>query len=534
MLIYLPALILLVAAVALLVLHWTRPGFGFSWLLAVVSVQATWFLLVFLRFRLTLRTTVSIWNPEELFPLAPSLILDRYSWPYAFALVTLAVAVMYTTTAREKFRADTVAWAGALGTTGLGLVAVLSANPVTMVLAWTALDLLELGVQLVYIRDVELQRRAVTAFAARVIGSFVMVLAMVASRSQGEVMGLEKVNPVVGLLVLLSAGLRLGVLPLHLPFARDLPVRRGLGLMLRMVMAASSLVVLARLQGAVVLESSIPYLLALTVLAALVGSILWVASQDELSGRPYWVITLAALAIACVIKGNASASISWGITLLLGGGMIFLYTARETWTHLFPGMMVLLMMGLPYTPTADGYRGLFSGPFSAVDVFFILSIVLLAIGYLRHSLRPGDSLKSMERWVLVTYPLGLLLITATQIVEGIWGWPTSQSMGVWWASAVAVVLSAGAVVWGWRNRALVNPEASPEGEWLGVFTRPAERAASILRLDWLYGLLERLGNLVGWVIARLTNMLEGDGGVLWALVLLALLVLSLQSGGNPR
>ncbi|MEN6409456.1 MAG: hypothetical protein ABFD44_07085 [Anaerolineaceae bacterium] len=39
--------------------------------------------------------------------------------------------------------------------------------------------------------------------------------------------------------------------------------------------------------------------------------------------------------------------------------------------------------------------------------------------------------------------------------------------------------------------------------------------------------------LVGWAITRLTKMLEGDGGVVWALVLLALLILSLQSGGNP-
>lgn len=533
MLIYLPVLILIIAAVTLLVLYWTRPSFGFTWLVGVIAVQSAWFLLLFLRFKLTLRSILSIWTPVELFPLSPALILDRYSWPYAFALVTLAAAVIYSATAREKYRGDTIAWAGSLGITGLGVMAVMAANPVTVVMVWTALDILDLAVLLSYIREGGMQRRAVIAFAARMLGSFVLILAMIASRSQGEVMGLEKVNPIVGLLVLVSAGLRLGVLPLHLPFDRELPVRRGLGVMLRMTLVASSLVILARLQGAVVLQSSIPYLLTFTVLAALVGSILWATSPDELNGRPYWVITMAALAVACVVNGNATASISWGIALLLGGGMIFLYTARDPWTRIFPAAVLLMLLGLPYTPTADGYRGVFSGSFSVASLFYILSIVLLMAGFLRHMLRPGDLLKSMERWVLVTYPLGLLLMLAVQIVEGIWGWPTSRSMGVWWASAAVGVIFTGLAVLGWRNRALFDLEGSPEGQWMGVLIRPAERAASILRLDWLYGWLERFQELVGWIITRLTIVLEGDGGVLWTLVLLALLLSALQSGGKP-
>jgi hypothetical protein len=47
--------------------------------------------------------------------------------------------------------------------------------------------------------------------------------------------------------LLLAAGLRLGVLPLHLPYASEAAIRRGFGSALRLISAGSSLILLARI-----------------------------------------------------------------------------------------------------------------------------------------------------------------------------------------------------------------------------------------------------------------------------------------------
>jgi hypothetical protein len=55
--------------------------------------------------------------------------------------------------------------------------------------------------------------------------------------------------------------------------------------------------------------------------------------------------------------------------------------------------------------------------------------------------------------------------------------------------------------------------------------------SDLLHLDWLYRSIWFIFGLLGRLISVATAMLEGDGGVLWALLLLALLVSLVGRGG---
>jgi hypothetical protein len=57
--------------------------------------------------------------------------------------------------------------------------------------------------------------------------------------------------------------------------------------------------------------------------------------------------------------------------------------------------------------------------------------------------------------------------------------------------------------------------------------------AAFFGLGWLYGALSWIYRVVQSVIQLLTAVLEGDGGFLWSLVLLALLVSIFISRGQP-
>ena len=61
------------------------------------------------------------------------------------------------------------------------------------------------------------------------------------------------------------------------------------------------------------------------------------------------------------------------------------------------------------------------------------------------------------------------------------------------------------------------------GHWMGA----------IFRLDWVYRAGMYLYSGLRAVVSFLITILEGDGGVLWAMVLLALLISLLRIGGAP-
>ncbi len=378
-----------------------------------------------------------------------------------------------------------------------------------------------------------MSQQAVIAFSARVAGSFLVILAMAVSYAQNISLTLNTVPAGAGIFLLMAAGLRLGVLPLHLPYPQEVLMRRGLGNMLRMVAPASSLVILARLPVSVVPAEWAPYLLAFTALSALYGGVMWLTAGDEVKGRPYWIIALAGLAIACVILGKPEASLAWGVTLLLSGGVLFLFSARRARILFIPALGVLGLTGLPFTPAASGWTGLLTSPFNFLDIVFILAVALLIIGYVRHALRTQDALETLDRWIQIVYPFGLAMLVITLWVIGIFGWPGSLTAGGWWGGLAATVLATGGWLWINLSNRFRIMQARPPSWFILLMRQSGNGLAAFFRLDWAYQLLGLLFQLLQRIVQMINTILEGEGGVLWVLLLLALLVSLVQSGVKP-
>ncbi|MCL4562850.1 MAG: hypothetical protein M1281_19825 [Chloroflexi bacterium] len=536
MLVLLPVAFLIVSALAILIIHWLRPEFIGSWLIAAVGAFLSWAVILFLRFRLPQQISLAVWQPVELFTSSPALVFDRVSWLYALSVATLAFAVILTATARGQYQTNVSAWAGSLILGGLGLLAVLAANPLTLVITWAALDLAELAIMLGSVEGEELGQRTVLAFAARVTGIFFILWAIISSRAQGVNLEFSSVPSGVGFFILLGAGLRLGVLPLHLPFPAEPRMRRGLGNILRLIPAASSLVILARLPEAVVPQAWMPYVMVLLVFTAVYGAAMWALATDELNGRPYWIISLAALALICVVRGDPGASAAWGTALLLSGGLLFLYSARDRRLGVIWLLGVWGFSGIPFSPVANGWRGLWAVPFSGLNLVFLVVLPLLLFGYIKHALLPGDPLFAMERWIQTIYPLGLLVLPVTHLAIAVSNWSRQVDPGIWWAGGVLSSLLTVATLWVWRmpdsrvqrilsdpSRKLLEPVFLPILNWITAF----------LGLEWLYRWLWAIFRLVGKLVSVITMVIEGDGGVLWALVFLALLISLIRVGANP-
>ena len=116
------------------------------------------------------------------------------------------------------------------------------------------------------------------------------------------------------------------------------------------------------------------------------------------------------------------------------------------------------------------------------------------------------------------YPLGISVFLFALFLLGFWGWQGAFSIGIWFFGAGVILLM-----------------------FLLIWLRPRVRALNPLQAHWIkpdtersfhrlysafWGLYYFLRNLS----RQISNILESDGGILWALLFIILFA-SLLSGG---
>jgi hypothetical protein len=314
----------------------------------------------------------------------------------------------------------------------------------------------------------------------------------------------------------MAAGLRLGVLPLHLPYRNEPVLRRGFGTNIRLTSAATSLVLLARLPASAVDARYIPYLLGFVALAALYSAWKWLSAPDELNGRPYWIIGMSALSVAAALRGNSAGSAAWGVALVLFGGISFLYSARQVWFTRIFAVLGILLLALPFTLTASGWLGEFPLPVLFWPLFIVAHIMLVA-GYIRHLFHAGDiPFIELPRWAQAAYPMGLGILAVTALVIGVWGWPGALQLGAWIVALILMILAGLAVFLVFRFKSFVSPQTSSPDEYYPP--------RFVVIQDALAGILWDVYRAIGRLFTYAANLLEGDGGLLWTLLLLVLFV----------
>jgi hypothetical protein len=518
MYILIPIFVLFLTALTLLIVRFLRPKFKYPWLIAVGGATLTLIGIFLWHIRIPQSISLESWQPVTLFFFSPTWLIDQVSWPYALCLAALATVVIWTSVVRAEN--DSAAWAATLILTALGILAVTAENPLTLILAWSAIDLAELIAMLRSTEGEEQNQGVVIAFAVRVAGTCLVLWANLVSMADGILMDFRAIPASAGIFLLIATGLRLGVLPLHLPYRKENVLRRGFGTSLRLVSATASLSLLARIPAPALQSPLPPYLLVLAAFAALYAGWMWLRASDEILGRPFWVLGMASLSIASSLRGNPNGSIGWGIMLILGGGLLFLYSARQRTILWLPLLGVWGLSTLPFSVTASAWQ---TG--NQNSWLFILPFLpaqgLLIAGFIRHAMHPGEiSLESQERWTKVLYPSGLSLLAAIAILLGLWGWDGAQTIGWWWAAIVAIILAGGFTALAFTVLVRFVPASSPN-QWTRIFRLNKLYEA----LNGVYGFFRRIADVI-------TATLEGEGGLLWSLLLLSLILSVLSTRGR--
>jgi hypothetical protein len=509
MFILLPVLLLFLTAVALALLAWRRPNYTYYWLWAAGGAFLAWVSVWVLRSQLPSTIRLALWRSDGLLPTPPGLLADAVSWPFALALATMCLAVVFTDVGRAA-ETSWMIWAGDLGITALGILAVLAGNPITLVMVWTLIDFLEMLILIRQVDDEQTRRSVMVFFSTNMLGIMLVLWAMMVSQGVGPPLTFAHIPSGAVVFLIVGIGMRMGILPLQVVFLQDVHQQRGQGTLLRLIPPATSLVLLVRVAYAEVAQTWEWILLVFAVLAAGYGSIVWARAKDELQGRIYWIVGIPGLAFAAALRSKPEATLAWSVALLYPGALLFLASIRER--RLWPiGLLsVYSLLSLPLSPTLRG--GGMHSPFHPFSIFLLIAQAILVLGFIRHILRETDPLVGVERWVQLIYPLGLTLLPATHFIAGNW---LSPDLGVTasspiWPGLVVVGIVVTVIVLGWRG------------------VKPPERVGAIFdqvfSLRWFYDFFEWAYNAVGQALTFITALLEGEGGVLWAFLLVALLV----------
>jgi len=549
MLILIPIGLLLLASLAIYILDLSRPKFGVSWLIASVASILAWLTVLFSRLRLPTTLPLQSWNSADLRLTGHlSLLLDYDSWPYVLALLTVALAVILSDAARTRYDSTPRAWSLSLMITAFGLLAIQAGTSLMMMMAWVLLDLLEVFHLLrKQVTSTLMQKtdkfnpRVIVSYGVRTASIMFLFLATIQGWSAVGDFDLRQIPTNAGFIFLLAAGLRLGVFPLNMPLFSEYSdskrptLRRGVGNIIRLTPAAASLGLLARLPTDLVtsdLERWMPLFMGLLALAVLYGAVRWLSAADEIQGRPYWIIAWASFAAASVLNGAPQASIAWGLVMILPGSLLFLYFPRIQRINFLLLFGLIGLLGLPFTPAASGWVGLVANGFNIWTIIFIIAHGLMVLGYLDRALQPGGMPAVLESWARVVFPLSLIFVIQTMIVLGWIGWPGAFTLGVWWLSLISNVLILTIVIlihrFGARSPYFQLPASSgirKTMDWL------LPRLEPIFRLEWLYQVAWRVYNFLGRIMKVLSVILEGEGGILWTILILVLLITILTGGG---
>ena len=330
-------------------------------------------------------------------------------------------------------------------------------------------------------------------------------------------MNLDRIPSESVVFLILAVGLRMGVFPLQVAFLPDVHHQRGQGTLLRLIPPAVSLSLLAHISVVEVSSAWRFVLLFSAVLASLYGGIAWMRAENELRGRLFWIIGMAGFCFASAVQGQQGAVLAWSLALVYAGAVLFLASVRQKVMLPIAVLSLFALSSLPFSPTYAGLR--MYQPIQILLFLFPLGHLLLISGNVRHMFRETEPLSGVEPWVRVIYITGLTILPVTHIVSVFIGPPVlaEGNIPIWPLLAVLGLAVIGVIAF-WRKWQIPN----------SIF----DRLDRVFSLRWLESVIVWISDAAGQVAQLVTGMLEGDGGVLWTLLFLVMLVSILSQLGT--
>lgn len=515
-------LLLAIAAVRRPAARWVRwvaaAGVGAALVLLLTGGKA-------IPYRMTPWSSMSI--------LTPSLTLQRSETGrlLGLSLTALVLASILAAGRRQEAEGSAVnngvAWALLLATLAAGLVATMPANILTLALAWTVLDS-ALAVAWLYpwFRGEQFpsKHRALTSWGLGAAGTLFLWSATLPLQAHYAFQSTSSLvtEGWVGMALTLAIILRLA--PLHFNLPRPgTPQQSASTTSLHIIPTAAGIGLLAQLSNWTALPLFWRPLLSTLILSGLVGSSLLAWFSKEARHAAGWILTgQVSVTVLVGLWVGPEAALAEGLVLILAGGLLGLLASLETVSvenKIALALGAAALAGLPLTWGSDGRLALYQRWLAdGLGLYLVLAagayLLLLAVAG-RLLLRPHTPAIPLSKRIAAGMGLGLLAL-GLLFRSG----PLVQANILVWLALLLPIAGAVLLTWGADQ---LRPLQEQIASWLQLS----------LSLNWLFRLLGNTLRWVGRAVHAAHQVIEGEGALLWALILLAMgwLLLASRSPG---
>lgn len=513
---FIPLIALVVAAFATWILR--NRAARTQWAVSASLGILIWILTMVLSNSLPASVSVSVWQPERLFQSPLEFSLDQTSWAYMYAGSTVLLAMILTAAARQNIAPAEVRafW---FIYTALAMIAMLAANLVTLTISWALMDFLTLVFFLRYAERPEDIQRALIRTGIDMAGVLLLFAgASMNFQAGGDTSITTAFRSTTGvLLVILAALFRLGVLPIHFGIPTIGPIRRGMGTLLRLFPPAVSLILLTRLFGLGLPIETRMWLMLAGMIGVIVGGVRWVLEDDVIESRPFFVLAISSLAVlAGAVEWGADSPRAAGVTMLLIGATLSLSEIHSPTHRVWPMLGALILVGLPFSAggalaAVFGRILIIGGSVPALIIGF-MGLTLLGLGALHAVLESETPWPSGETLVRVMFGVGIALPLLVSIGLGIWLQAVPEIEGL-----LSFGISAALCALLYFILRRLPAELIQQWQGMAVMADPQR----VYRAMWSpLRILARIARVFG-------SLFEGEGALLWMLVVVLFIVLAL-------
>lgn len=519
MLTFLPLFLLLLIVLLVEFISRSKLNIGNQWLILILSSTLVLGATIFLRAHLPQPVVIKNWLEGTAYQIVFQ--MDEKSWVFVFGLVAFLTAMIFTDTIHLHERASLRSWSRILLLFCMGILGALANSLMAFILVWTIIDVVELIVHIAGTKGTSISDQSVIVFFAHLVGIILILPVLVSqSTSDAALSDLSMTTRDFSLLIL-AAALRMPVYDEVRLSKEKKPIDNASQSLRRLLSPYLAMVLLARMPRITEFGSFPALFLVLAILAA----ILAMFSRFDIQKNKSALIAFSSLAIISFLRGNSEGVIGWALLMLILLGFVQVYTFNQK--ALLPLIMVvgLAAIGLPVSISNSALASLGVGPLAFFNFILWIGLAVMLAGITRSILKQTAE-NTPEAWMRLLYTIGLVVLATTPWLPGIWSVAGNGFTTFNWQSIIIFLISISIVLVFVNLRVNAIFMKLVPVRLQEIMARPKQRQ---VRVGSVYRVLDILYELLRRGIQAVNNVLEGEGGLLWAFVLLVLLLSLLMS-----
>ena len=437
----------------------------------------------------------------------------------ALSLFAVNLSFFLTGISRLDIRNDLTSWIYQLMLIAFSFLALITADLWSVVLLWTALDLLELTFHRLIIKDTN-EKIYFRKFIIKSLGSILLIWNIASLSRSGFnplINGIVSSSPNTS--IILAALMHSGIFPFDTELKSSAEVKssdllKDLFVLLNFIVSFS---LITNLQA-----PELPFVLSLAIsifsyIFIIYTSVHWAFDKDNDYSLRFLLLFETGIFIFLYFSGAAQFITFLLALIAISIPWLLFFTHRSKNLLILPVISSFFITGLPLSMIAFGPRGFIGNGISVGLIVFLISQILFIVGYIKRAFDQNEKFYELERWYQVAYLIGLFtpFLSAAAII-----FFSRTSISVefqyWWIGLVVLMIGVLGYLYSGKTIIKNNSAKLISQERSIVFLR-------LLTFDWLFNIFSFLESKVRGFVNGFSGLMEGEGGIMWALVLLILI-----------